>query len=345
VAVWVDDLLIVGKSLPDILVFKSQMSDRFKMTDLGEVTFLLGMKITRDRKAKTLSLSQKSYLEGVLKRYEATNLRPHDTPMVQRLSLEDCPTKLEGDQPTTEIPPYRQAIGSLMYAMLATRPDIAFSISHLSQFSTNPGEEHWKAVQRVLQYILRTLDLSLTFCSSGGVTLQGSCDSDWAGCADTSASTTGYVFSLAAGPIVWNSQKQKTLAASSVEAEYMAASECSKTAVYLRTFMEELGFPQQRPTRISTDSAGSLAVIKQSSSSRKIRHVQLRFHIVRQHVQEKKWTEFYHLRSKELPADILTKPLPRPQHLACVKTLGLRGSFEGECWNPNTATWIVPLAR
>ena len=149
-----------------------------------------------------------------------------------------------------------------MYAMLGTRPDIAFAVTALSQFS-NPGQLHWAAVKRVLRYLRGTAGYQLTYGAGHGgpssdrtrsFDLHAYCDSDWGTNPDDRRSVTGYVFMLGRGAVSWQAQKQSAVALSSVEAEYMASTQAVKEAMWWRTFLLELGLPANGATTVRSDS-------------------------------------------------------------------------------------------
>ena len=141
----------------------------------------------------------------------------------------------------TEVTNYQSIIGSLLYLMTGTRPDIAYAVTHLSQFCTNPSPEHYKATLHICQYLVGTQDYLLVYSNTGDKGLEAYLDSDWAADKIQRHSITGNFFKLAGGIICWRSYAQKTTALSSTEAEYMASSDCSKQAVWIKTLIEELG--------------------------------------------------------------------------------------------------------
>jgi len=215
---------------------KEKLSDRFHMTDLSPCSHYLGMHITRDRQNRTLRLSQKAYLEKVLADLGLSDCAPVCTPMDQ--------SKLQKAEDGYEAPwqlrtTYQSAAGSLMYAMLGTRPDIAFAVSVISRYASNPAETHWKAVKRILRYLKGSIDLQLTYRGSLKP-LTGYTDSDWAGDHDTRRSTSRYIFNLRSGAISWSSKRQATVALSTCEAEYIGQTQAAKEAIWLRRLLQEI---------------------------------------------------------------------------------------------------------
>ena len=146
-------------------------------------------------------------------------------------------------------------ISILMYPAVSTRPDIAFSVSYLSQFNDCFAKEHWLAAKRVLRYLRGSQDKGLVFKRNGSY-LEGFADADWGSCPIDRRSYTGYVFRMNGAAVSWEARKQKTVALSSTEAEYMAMTETAKEAVCLRLFLRDIGFPVRRPIRIYGDNQG-----------------------------------------------------------------------------------------
>eukprot|EP00253_Pinus_taeda_P027226 PITA_27226 len=194
---YVDDMLLVGNDKEIIRDLKTQLSSKFDMKDLGVANYILGMEIKR----------------GV------------------RLSAEQCPKTQEEEEDMSRVP-YASAVGSLMYAMVYTRPDIAHAVGVLSRFMSKPGKEHWTAVKRVFRYLRGTSDYGLCYQGRPGLDrvldIRGFVDADWDGDLDQRKSTSGYVFNLFGGAVSWMSKKQSVVALSTTEAEYMAATHASK---------------------------------------------------------------------------------------------------------------------
>jgi hypothetical protein len=194
------------------------------MKDMGEANFVLGVKITRDRSKKLLSLSQGTYIKKILERFHMHNSKPIDTPMEKgcTLSLDQCPKNDEEKNQMSKVP-YASAIGSLMYAMLCTRPDICFAVDMVSHYQSNPGPAHWRAVKRILRYLRGTSDHALCY-HGGDLRLTGYSDADWDSNKDERKSTSGYAFILGGGAVSWCSKKQSCIALSTMESEYVACS-------------------------------------------------------------------------------------------------------------------------
>jgi hypothetical protein len=197
------------------------------MKDLGEASFVLGIKIHRDRYRGVLGLSQEAYIEKILKKFNMHKCRPSPAPIVKgdRYGEHQCPkSKFERDR--MQAVPYASAVGSLQYAQVCTRPDLAFVTGLLGRYQSNPGMEHWNLVKKVLRYLQGTKGLMLTYRRSDDLQIVGYSDSDYAG--DDRKSTSGYIFTLTQGAISWKSSKQTIVTASStMYAEFIACYEAS----------------------------------------------------------------------------------------------------------------------
>ena len=181
---------------------KKALSASFDMKDLGEASFVLGIEIHRDRNRRLLGLSQKAYIDKVLKRFNMKNCKPGDAPVVKgdKLSKDHCPKNNIEKNAMSNVP-YASAVGSLMYAQVCTRPDLSFAVSVLGRYLSNPGHAHWVAAKKVMRYLQKTKDYMLVYREVDDLNVIGYSDSDFAGCPDDEKSTSGYIFMLAGGAI------------------------------------------------------------------------------------------------------------------------------------------------
>jgi hypothetical protein len=343
-AVYVDDLLLIGQDMSEISKLKQRLSERFDMTDLGPCSYYLGMSIRRDRRKRAIYVSQEAYIDKVLESFDMTQCHSMKIPMDAHERLRAPP---EGYMATKQQRHwYASAIGSLMYAMLCTRPDIAYAVSACSRYLANPDVQHVTAVKNVMRYLKGTKHFELVFDGSK-IDLCGFSDSDWGGCTDTSRSTGGYLFNLGSGPVSWSSKRQPTTALSSVEAEYYAETQAAKEAIYLRGLLSELGYAKggstatsintgdkrkssdtqadkhQAPVTINCDNQGAIALAKNPQFHARAKHIRIQWHFVRECVQRGDINLTY-VRTGDQLADILTKPLPTPQFAALREAIGIR---------------------
>ncbi|KAD2393643.1 hypothetical protein E3N88_40620 [Mikania micrantha] len=194
---YVDDMLIVGKNADRILQLKKELSKSFSMKDLGPAKQILGIRITRDRASKKLHMSQEQYIERVLCRFNMANAKVVSSPLTPNFKLtdKDYPSS-EKDVEEMDCVPYASAVGSLMYAMVCTRPDIAHAVGVVSRFLSNPGKKHWEPVKWILRYMRGTSKLGLSF-GDGEPMLVGYTDSVMAGNKDNMKSTSRYLMTFA----------------------------------------------------------------------------------------------------------------------------------------------------
>lgn len=322
IAVYVDDLIIGSKLLDTVIWVKLNLSERFEMKDLGEVKYVLGIEVHRDRSKKLISLSQKDYVSKILEKFrmsEAKGVKTPREPAVQ-MTNDDSPKTEEGQRDMQDVP-YREAVGSLLYAANCTRPDIAVAISSASRFLQNPGRVHWEAVKRIFRYLKGTADFRLTL---GGpeITLIGYSDADWGSNLDTRRSTTGFCFSVGTGITGWESKLQQTVALSSMEAEYMAASQATKEALWTRKFMEEIGVMRTTPTTIHVDNQACLSLIGNPVQHTKAKHLDQKIHFIRE-CALKGSVVFQYVSDESNVADMLTKALQWPKLNFCITAAGI----------------------
>ncbi|XP_075097967.1 secreted RxLR effector protein 161-like [Nicotiana tabacum] len=208
---------------------------------MGEAAYILGIKISRDRPKKLLYLSQENYIRKVLERFNMQNSSPVETPISKGYTLgsQMCPKTPEETERMSRVP-YRSAVGSLMYDMVCTRPDICQAVSLVSRYQTDPSLAHWQAVKRIMRYLKGTADYALCYQGSKDLRLVGYNDADHGGDLDERKSTSGYVFLLSDGAISWSSKKQSCVSLSTMEAEYVVPVSAAQEAVWLKNFLEHL---------------------------------------------------------------------------------------------------------
>ncbi|KAJ9542298.1 hypothetical protein OSB04_028804 [Centaurea solstitialis] len=236
-----------------------------------------------------------------------------------------CPVSSQ-DQDKLKSIPYASAIGSIMYATLCTRPDVAYSVSVTSRYQQNPGEPHWVAVKNILKYLRRTKDMFLVFGGSKDeISVIGYSDASFQTDRDDFRSQSGYVFTLNGGAISWKSSKQDTIVDSTTESEYIAASDAAKEAVWLRNFLSDLRVVASvsRPIDIFCDNSGAVAQAKEPREHHKSRHVLRKYHLIREIIGRRD-VRICKIPTEDNVADPLTKPLARVKHEAHANSIGMQ---------------------
>jgi hypothetical protein len=278
------------------------------------------MKVRKE--SSKVSLDQCAYLETVLERCGMQNAKSAATPLPAGYIPEPV-------SPDTAIDPelrsrYQMVIGSLLYLMLGTRPDIAFAVTKLAQFAARPSEEHFTKALYICRYLRGTSKYCLTYDGTSGQGLIACTDSDWASDPQKRRSQTGYFLKLAGGAISWTSRAQKTIALSSTEAEYMALSDCSRQVVWMHTLMGELGYVL-KPVPICGDNQGSIFIASNPVTEKRSKHIDIRYHYIRE-VIERKFVELFFIEGEKNPADLLTKNLGSVKFLLFRPEYGLHFS-------------------
>mgnify|MGYP002869993966 CR=1 FL=1 len=283
---YVDDMLIIGKNASRIDNLKKQLSKSFAMKDLGPVKQILGIRIYRDRAAKKLYMSQETYINKVLERFNMDKAKVVSSPLAThfKLNSKQSPSTDEEKEDMEKVP-YASAVGSLMYAMVSTRPDIAHAVGVVSRFLSNPGREHWNAVKWIMRYLRGTSNFRLSF-GSGKPMLIGYTDADMAADVDSRKSTSGYLITLSCGAVSWQSRLQKCIALSTIEAEFIATTEACKELLWMKKFLMELGFKQQRYV-LFCDNQSTIHLTKNSTFHSRSKHIDMRYHWIREALNNK----------------------------------------------------------
>ena len=289
-----------------MLAEKKRLGLRFAMDDRGEIHFILGMEVKRDRKNKVMTICQRSYLETVLARFGMQDCKPVGTPLETGKRF----VQIDDNEEPVDVKLYQAAIGSLNYAAIATRPDLSVAVGMLSQHMRNPSEDHWSGVKRVLRYIKGTFDFGLKFTYSDSFVLHGFADADWAGCSESRKSTSGEVFKIGNCTVSWRSKKQSVVALSSCEAEYISLCSAAQETVWLRNLLADVGFEQTQATTIREDNQGAMCLARNPKDHTRTKHIDVKFHYTRETI-ENNILKLVYCPTGEMVADTLTKGLPK----------------------------------
>jgi Reverse transcriptase (RNA-dependent DNA polymerase)/Pol polyprotein, beta-barrel domain/GAG-pre-integrase domain len=309
---YVDDTLSVyhRQDEPIWLADKAAIAARYAIKDLGDCEWILNMKLTRDRTVPTITLSQEAYIKRMLEAFRHHQSKPLATPSPDAdlfAPPAGCDmTPLDKREQTR----YQSIVGSLLYAALTTRPDISFAVNELGRFNAQATQFHMQAAHHVLRYLAGTINLGLTFGLHGSPTdikPEIYTDSSWANDLETRRSTSGMVVKFSGNIVSWSSRKQKTVAISSTEAEYMAASEATCEALWLRTWIREV-FRTDVPVTIYCDNQSAIALAKNDTFHQRTKHIDIRYHLIREHVASGA-IQLKFVPTDKQEADILTKRL------------------------------------
>ena len=314
--IYVDDILIIADNTTAVQETKKVLLSAFDARDMGEAEFFLGMTIERNRTNRTIKLCQERPVMELLEKYSLTDCKPKSTPLSGLLTAED------GNPLDTKLFPYSSLVGSLLYLSICTRPDISNAVGVLARYMSTPYTSHWTAAKGVLRYLSNTADYGLLYSGNSGLELLGYCDADFASDTDTRRSTTGYVFLLHGAAISWASRRQQTVAVSTTEAEYMAAANATKEALWLRKLLRDLHI--SCPTvLILADNQSAIKLLKNPVSSQRSKHIDVIYHFARERVARKE-VEFEYIPTDKMLADNLTKPVPKSKLEICRTGVGVK---------------------
>ncbi|CAH2103986.1 unnamed protein product [Euphydryas editha] len=315
VALFVDDFFVFYNCKNAYKVLINKLVEKFRIKDLGQLKQCLGMNINVYK--DSITVDQKQYIETILKRFNMSDCSSCDTPMEINLKMEK-----DINNNSDKKYPYQQLIGSLMYLSVLTRPDITFSVSFLSQYNNCFNERHWKHLKRLLKYLKGTKEYGLVYKKTT-VNLHGFVDADWASCALDRRSYTGFCFLMSNSVVSYESKKQKTVALSSTEAEYMALSESCKEGIYLINLLNELVQCGNMPLYLYSDNQSSIKLASNPLfHNKRTKHIDIRHHYVRECVLENK-VKIEYVSTNNMPADVLTKSLCKDKHYKFLNLMGI----------------------
>ena len=231
-----------------------------------------------------LCLSQRQAIVDMLKKFDMQDCKGVDTPLAPgtQLSIADCAQTVE-DATLMRSKPYAEAVGTLMYIAIASRPDIAFTVGALSRFTSNPGLAHWKAVQHLFRYMQQTKDLKLTYAPDPSQTslFTTYSDADHAGNPDNRKSTSGYVVKIGTGAVSWSSRLQTLHTTSTTQSEYVAAVAAGQEMLWLKNLFTEMGFSVPLGLPMCIDNQSAIQVAKNPEHHGRMKHLDLRFYWLR----------------------------------------------------------------
>ena len=318
IAVYVDDLIISTSDIEEMESIKNILATQFKMKDLGQLHYCLGMSIIQNEGGKQIVIHQKQYILKMINKFGMNDAYTVHTPADVNVKL----VKSDGVSKKVDAKEFQSIVGSILYVAVCTRPDIANAIGIVSKFSADPDESHMTAAKRILRYLKGTSNVGLVYRYLEDDNLKAYSDANWASDIDDRRSTSGCVVMLAGGAISWHSKKQPCVALSTAESEYIALSATTQEVVWLRRLLACLGVSTGRPTEVFEDNQGTIAISHNPVNHSRSKHIDIRYHYVRKAIENKEIALTY-CPTKEMIADTLTKPLPKGQFLKLRDDIGL----------------------
>ncbi|KAL3379683.1 hypothetical protein AABB24_000409 [Solanum stoloniferum] len=330
VLVYVDDMLITGSFLKLIEYTKKALQQAFKMKDLGELKYFLGIEFTRSTTGTLMH--QRKYALELISEVGMSAAKPAGTPIDINVKLT---SKLydehvnknqdESNDPLVDQTMYQSLIGKLLYLNM-TWPDISFSTQTLRQFLQQPKKSHLDAALRVVRYLKRQPGQGLLLSSESNGLVTVFCDADWASCLLTRKFVTGYMIKIGQSLVSWKAKKQTTVSRSSAEAEYRNLASTVSELVWLLGMLKEVGVEVQLQVHICGDSKAAIQIAANPVYLERTKHIEIDCHFIREKLQ-KGLIKVDYLSTKEQPANVLTKGLSRLQHEHLLSKLGVLNIF------------------
>lgn len=318
IILYVDDIIFMGNNEKTVNDHKKKFMDKWESRDLGDLSEYLGMNIVIDKQNHIVTIDQAKYAKKIVERFGLINAKPVNTP----LPAGYVPNKqIEGQATQEMITYYQQLIGSLLFLAMCTRLDIVYATILMSQFVSNPSQDHIKKALHIIQYVGSTLDYCIKYNGKDKYGLICYADADWASNPIDRKSTTGIVVKLAGAPVYWKSAKQKTIALSSTEAEYMAASDACRQISWLKNLFEELGY-NIRSIPLIMDNQAAIYMASNPAQEQRTKHMDVRYHYIRSCVKDD-LVDLYYIKTEDQAADILTKNLLLNKHSRMLKLCGI----------------------
>ncbi|GAA0139391.1 transmembrane signal receptor [Lithospermum erythrorhizon] len=317
VSIYVDDLIYTGDDEKMMAEFKASMLERFDMTDLGIMSYFLGIEVIQNQQG--IFIGQRQYAEVVLKRFGMEDCNLVHNPISPGAKVDKDTQGKPADETF-----FKQMVGSLMY-LTATRPDLMYVTCLMSKYTARPTEMHMQVAKRALRYLKGTTQLGIHYQRTNEMKgeLAAYTDSDYAGDSDDRRSTSGYVFLIGSGSIAWSSKKQPIVTLSTTEAEYVAASYCVCQALWMKRILEEIGCRNLDCINIKCDNSSAIKLSKNPVMHGRSKHIDVRYHFLRDLSKEGK-VMLEHCGTEDQIADIMTKPLKLEAFLKLRNLLGLK---------------------
>ncbi|GJS13262.1 retrovirus-related pol polyprotein from transposon TNT 1-94 [Tanacetum coccineum] len=314
VQIYVDDIIFASTDHNACNIFSKEMSSKFQMSMMGQMSFFLGLQVSQSPGG--IFINQAKYALETLKKYGMDLSDPVDTPMVDRLKLDEDLMGIPVDQTR-----FRGMVGSLMY-LTASRPDLVFAVCMCARYQAKPTKKHLEAIKRVFRYLKGTINMGLWYPKDNAMSLTAYADADHAGCQDSRRSTSGSAQFLGDRLVSWSSKKQRSTAISTTEAEYIAMSGCCAQILWMRSQLKDYGFEFNK-IPLYCDNKSAIALCCNNVQHSRSKHIDIRHHFIREQV-ENRVVELYFVETNYQLADILTKALPRERFEFLLPRLGMK---------------------
>ncbi|GJV63381.1 retrovirus-related pol polyprotein from transposon TNT 1-94 [Tanacetum coccineum] len=314
VQIYVDDIIFASTDPKACAIFSNEMSSKFQMSMMGQMSFFLGLQVSQNPGG--IFINQSKFALEILKKFGMDSCDPVDTPMVDRLKLDEDPLGIPVDHTR-----FRSMVGSLMY-LTASRPDLVFVVCMCARYQASPTKKHLEALKRVFRYLKGTINWGLWYPKDTAMALTAYADADHAGCQDTRRSTSGSAQFLRDKLVSWSSKKQKSTAISTTEAEYIAMSGCCAQILWMRSQLTDYGFAFNK-IPLYCDNRSAIALCCNNVQHSRSKHIDIRHHFIREQV-EKGVVELYFVTTDYQLADIFTKALPRERFEFLLPRLGMK---------------------
>ncbi|GKD96623.1 retrovirus-related pol polyprotein from transposon TNT 1-94 [Tanacetum coccineum] len=314
VQIYVDDIIFASTNNAMSDEFANQMTNKFKMSMMGQMSFFLGLQISQSPRG--IFIKQSKYASEIVKKYGLNSTDSVDTPMIENKKLDE---DLQEKPVNTTL--YRGMIGSLMY-LTSNRHDLNYVVCLCARYQAKPTEKHLQMVKRIFRYLNKTINMGLWYSKDIDMSLTAYADVDHTRCQDTRRSISENAQFLGDKLVSWSSKKQKSTAISSTEAEYIALSGCCSQILWMHLQLTDYGFKFNK-IPLYCDNKSAIALCFNNVQHSRAKHIDIRYHFIKEQV-ENGIVELYFVRTEYQLAHIFTKPLPRERFNFLIDKLGMR---------------------
>ncbi|CAN1253632.1 Retrovirus-related Pol polyprotein from transposon RE2 [Linum perenne] len=320
--VYVDDIILASNDLQLIENMKERLKSHFKAKDLGQLKYLLGLEIARNKTG--ISMCQRKYCLEMIEDAGLMFKKPSKTPS-------DYKSKLSADEGELleDVSVYMQLVGRLHYVTI-TRPDISYAVQQLAQFQSKPTNVHRQVAYKVIRYLRSAPGQGLFFSRDSSLQMVGYCDSDWASCTDTRRSTSGFCLFIGRSLVSWKTKKQSTVSRSSSEAEYRALAQICCEVQCLRSLLEDFGVKHDGPVQLFCDNQSAIHISRNPVFHERTKHIEIDCHVVRERLQSG-MIQLSYVPTEVQLADVFTKGLPAPRLRFMLNKLGTIDIYSPAC--------------